>query len=127
MWGEGEPREVTIDASRYALLTQEYRYAEVKLPGIASLYAKAKDLTLESKFRNISPTLATAIANLIGAPRRRLEVVVSYTDFGIDIFAGQTPTALIVAPKLDINGLFILTRAVFNEDQNMTTFEAWGG
>lgn len=126
----GKSNDAVIDAGRYPLLTNEYRYALVYLPGVASRYAKARSLEIESRLNSAAEAYphALALSALFGTPKRRLEVVVSGCDvINIDSFVGGIPTAQITIPSLRVNGLFGITRAQIDEDNDLTALEAWGG
>ena len=117
-----------IDVSRYPLITQEFRYAVVLLPTVATAYAKARELEIDTKFRYTSDALAAAISAVVGVPKRRLEITVSDTDtIAPSMFESYTPTVTLIIPALNVNGLYVITRVSINEDEDQTTFEAWGG
>lgn len=120
-----------IDPSRYPIITAEYRYASLVVSGIGTLYGKARILELDTNFPSLTglSSLATAISNIIGVPRRRIELVHSSTTIlNPDLFKVQTPTIQVNAPDLNIvNKLFVVTRCKINDDEGFTALEAIGG
>lgn len=119
-----------IDPNRYALITQEYRFAEVSSVGPAPIYARAKVMDLESNFRDMAKLAAVCaqISAVVGKPRRRLELILSgTTHIGPDSFVGAVPVIQVNIPSLEAYGNYAMTRAVIDEDQDQTVVEAWGG
>lgn len=120
---------MSIDPSRYGLLTNEFRWETAYSAVVDSRYARAKELDIESLFQtpgNTAPILA-AIYAVLGSPKRRFEVTLSDTDVVPDnAFVNYLPNVRLIIPKLNIDGRYLLTRAVVNEGDNKTVIELWG-
>jgi hypothetical protein len=122
---------MSIDVTRYALLTAEYRYVEQNYTSVGTTYSKAKVLEILSKFQTTTgiASLVSLIGDVMSAPKRRLELTVSGTDvLSPDSFTGTCPTVRLTYPFLGINNeRFAVTRMVVNEENNSTVLELWGG
>jgi hypothetical protein len=120
---------MSIDAARYGLITNEFRWKEEYNPTLAAEYIKARELIIETNFdfANI-PLLLADIFGVIGATRRRFILDIKGTDYiGIDDFAVSTPARYFHAPEHSANMLpVIITRAAIMESENRTTMELWG-
>jgi len=120
---------MSIDPSRYGLLTNEYRWETVYSAVVDSRYARAKELDIESLFQDptkAAPILA-AIYAVLGTPKRRFEVTVSGASaVSPNAFRLFLPNVHLVIPKLNVDGRYLLTRSVSNEDDDKTVMELWG-
>lgn len=120
---------MSIDPSRYGLLTNEFRWETVYSAVVDSRYARAKELDIESLFQD--PTKAApivaAIYAVLGSPKRRFEVTVSGASaVAPDSFINGLPNVNLIIPKLNVNGRYLLTRSVSNEEDDKTVMELWG-
>lgn len=120
---------MTINASRYGLITNEFRYKEAYSATIDSRYVKAREMEINSELDlGLVTGLLTDMFGVVGAARRRFMVHLIGTDFlNINSFAGQTPTYTFTSDDLGVSGLsVIVTRAVIDEDEGITSLELWG-
>lgn len=120
---------MTIDASRYALITNEFRWKEAYNATIDSRYAKARELEIPSNFRAADVnTLVADLFNVLGAVRRRFEVELSGTDiYTIDSFTTGAPLVSFTCPEFGVSNLTCLVVGCnIDEEQNKTTITLWG-
>lgn len=120
---------MSIDASRYGLITHEYRYKEAYDGTIDSRYSKARELEIPTHLKlSLIGTLITEMFGVVSAVRRRFIVELDGTDhFAIDDFAGGVPQRYLNAPEIGANNLpCMVTRITIDEDADKTTLELWG-
>lgn len=119
-----------IDVNRYPQITREYQFAQITLPSVGTVYAKARELEITTAFKQAANAvlLANDIAALIGSPKFRFELDVEGTDIiTVDSFAQKCPTCRLVIPNRLVDALFAVTRCVISHEEKRTTLELWGG
>lgn len=120
---------MTINAARYGLITNEFRYQEAYDSALDADYLKAREMEIDSNLdlSNIS-TLLTDLFAVIGSVRRRFLVIIKGTDYiGVDDFATGCPPRLFTAPELGLDQHpVIVTRAQIKHSENRTYLELWG-
>jgi len=120
---------MSIDPTRYALITHEYRWKEEYDSTIDSRYSKARELEMPTHLKlSLISTLITTLFNMVKAVRRRYIVELDGTDhFHIDDFAAGPPQRYLTAPEVGANALpCIVSRVTIDEDANKTVVELWG-
>lgn len=120
---------MSIDASRYGLITHEYRFREAYNSSLDTTYQKARELEIPTHLDvGLITTLLSDMFAVIGAVRRRFIIDLKSTDeFTIDSFTSAPPARYLEAPELGASNLpVIVTRASINEATNTTVIEVWG-
>lgn len=120
---------MAINPARYGLITNEYRWREAANATTATRYSNARELEIESSLDMANTvTLILQMFGVLDASRRRFAVDIVGTDFiDLNSFATQIPCVYFNCPELNASMLITaITRAVINEDDNITSLELWG-
>ncbi len=120
---------MSIDAARYGLITNEYRWKEVFNSSLSSTYLKARELEIKSNLDlGLITNLLVDIFGVVGAVRRRFAIDIKGTDFiSPNDFSPRTPAFFFTAPEFSVTALpVIVTRATIVESENKTSLELWG-
>ena len=120
---------MSIDPSRYGLITNEYRWKELFDATMSSTYLKARELEIKTNLDlGLISQLLEDVFDVIGNIRRRFAIDVKGTDFiSPNDFSPRTPAFYFTAPEFAVNALpVIVTRATIVESENKTSLELWG-